>query len=59
MLVLFDAPKIISRTHTNNLISFLLFHGCIALLGYILLMATHVPGAQYLGTFLAASGVYV
>lgn len=37
--------------------SFLLFHGSIALVGYILLIATHVPGAQYTGTFLAASGV--
>ncbi|KAK5046504.1 hypothetical protein LTR84_008307 [Exophiala bonariae] len=42
----------------NKRAPFLLFHGSIALIGYILLIATHVPGAQYTGTFLAASGVY-
>jgi hypothetical protein len=32
---------------------------CIALVGYILLISSNVPAAQYIGTFLAACGVYV
>ncbi|KEF63294.1 uncharacterized protein A1O9_01271 [Exophiala aquamarina CBS 119918] len=42
----------------NKRASFLLFHGSIALVGYVLLIATRVPAAQYIGTFLAASGVF-
>ena len=40
-------------------ISFLMFHASLALTGYILLIGTHFPTAQYVGTFLATSGVYV
>jgi len=29
-----------------------------AIVGYILLIATKIPAAQYIGTFLAACGVY-
>jgi MFS family permease len=36
-----------------------LFGFCsLASIGYILLIATHIPAAQYIGTFLAACGVY-
>jgi sugar phosphate permease len=38
-----------------------LFLSCFAvtaLVGYTLLIATHIPAAQYIGTFLAACGVY-
>lgn len=52
-----QAPNLTLLTQ-QNLHSFLLFHGTIAIIGYVLLISTHIPGAQYTGTFLAASGVY-
>jgi MFS family permease len=37
---------------------FLVCFCCMAIVGYILLISTDVPAAQYIGTFLAACGVY-
>lgn len=38
--------------------SFLIGFATTAIIGYVLLIATQVPAAQYIGTFLAACGVY-
>lgn len=37
---------------------FMIFFCCLSILGFILLISTHNPHVQYLGTFLAAAGIY-
>ncbi|GAA6033948.1 hypothetical protein JCM8097_000423 [Rhodosporidiobolus ruineniae] len=38
--------------------SMIILNGIIAIVGYIVVMTTHTPGARYAGTFIAVLGIY-
>jgi len=37
---------------------YMIFFCCVSIIGFIMLISTHKPSVQYLGTFLAAAGIY-
>jgi hypothetical protein len=46
-----------SANQNTNFSRYLASSCSVAIVGYILLLSSSVPAAQYIGTFLAASGV--
>lgn len=50
-----DSQKVVDSSDLSSILAGLC---SLAIIGYILLISTTIPAAQYVGTFLAACGVY-